>query len=171
MGKNTGPKVHSISVKEIQEFKTHKFLKETCKEEALKELRSYLKEACQEQAYTIGGLVKVARSFQSPPVSDNLREYLSSTSNGTLKAKIDNLIIRNHGGSYSSFETKPGWVSFQKWSGVLYRRFFYFEDNAFVNIYRLSQTELLLYVNHPWSSNQDEKEYLDRVRDVSTRLE
>jgi hypothetical protein len=169
--KNTGPKIHSIPVKEIQKYKAQKFLEESRKEEAQKELRSYLKEVCKEQAHTIGGLVKIARGFQNPPISDNLQEYLSSASDRALKSYIDNLIIESHGGDYSSFRLRENWVSFQKWDGMLFRKFFYYEDNAFVNIYRLSQTELLLLVNHPWSNKRDEEEYLNRMRDASTRLE
>jgi hypothetical protein len=167
MGGNNIPKIHTISVEEIIQFKKKKYQEDQKQAEALKELRYYLKEACCKNAYKMGDLVKIIRNFNSPPISNNLKTYIASTPNRKLKEKIDGFIIKSHGGEYSTFELHPGWNFTCRWSNFLYRKFYFYKDENFVNIYRLSETDLLLYMNHTWINKDEEELYMDRMRNIA----
>ena len=167
MAGNRTPKVRAISVEEIVGH--NKALHEVAvgETEAIKELIAYLKEACSKHAYKMSDMAKIARSFCSPPISDRLKSYLERASNRKIRKNIDPLIVESYVGSYSSFQLRLGWKKIWKWSGLLPRRFYYYENDKFINLYRATDTELLLYVNHEWSCEADKEQYMDRMRNLT----
>jgi hypothetical protein len=113
-------------------------------------------------------MAKVARSFCSPPISGRLKNYLSRVSDRRVKKNIDPLIVETYGESgYTSFKLRPGWKVVWKWSGLLPRRFYYYEDDKFINLYRATEADLLLHVNHEWSCEADKEHYMDRMRNLT----
>ena len=167
MGRDITKKIETISVEEIQQFSRRTYLESQEQVEVIKELGAYLKEACSKQAYKKKDLVIVVRGFSSPPISKRLVDYITGTPNRKLKKHIDSIVVEDHGDSYTPFRLRTGWKRTSKRSGLFKRKFFYYENENFVNLYRLKDTELLLYINHTWDTKKEEEQYKDRMRNMT----
>jgi hypothetical protein len=164
MAKYTVAKVSCISVTEIQEHKKSLTVFSQKREEALKELSAYLKEICSKTALTIPGMVTMMRSLRYPPISEDLRDLIQSSSNWKLRGYFDQLIIANHGGDYSSFNMRKGWDRTKK---KFFGRWYYYYDQPFINVYNIANDQLLLYINHDWEETTYKKVYMDRMLQLS----
>lgn len=160
MAKHTMAKVSYISVTEIQEHKKSLVLFSKKREETLKELLAYLKEMCSKTSLTMPGMVSMVRSLECPPISENLRDLIQSSSNWRLKRYFDQLIIKNHGSDYTSFSMCEGWDRTKK---KFFGKWYYYYDHPFVNVYRLTNDELPLYINHDWGDENYKKVYMDKM--------
>lgn len=164
---NKSTKIHTISVEEILKFNNQQFLEEQSKVDALKELRAFIKEICSKNAYKMRDLTTMIRGFTSPPISENLKNYIVSTTNRKIKRVIDNIIVKQHADDYTSFEANPEWEVIKKRSGIFKRNFYYFNEENFVNVYTIPESQLPLYMNHDWSDKNDKEHYMYRMRNIS----
>ena len=161
-------KIHPISVEEIRKYEKRLYQSDVEQSAALLELAAYVKEACISNAYKLGDLVKVAQALINDSISDRLRRYLSNTPTRVLKKKISDMIVESYGDcGYSVFRTRPGWEFSRSRLLLISRRHYYYVSNNFVNLHRLKDVDLPLYVNHVWDTPEEKELYLDKMRNMT----
>lgn len=165
MAKYTVAKVSCIPVEEIHKYNKNLLIFSRKRDEAKKELRVYLRELCSKTAFTLPGMVAMVRAMPCPPISENLKSLIQSLTNRGLKRCIDQIIIQNHGnGAYTSFSMYDGWDRTKK---SYFGRWYYYYDKPFVNVYRLTNDELPMYINHDWEDDHSKEVYTNRMHQLS----
>lgn len=152
--------IKGIDVNEIIKLRKMDMVNDYCKRVAQKELSYVLKDLALSKACTIKEFTRVLKRLRIPTISENLEKYLRETPRKEIKRFIKQVIIKTYESYGCCFSMHPNWKRFKK----SIRYYYYYESANFLNVYKLKEEDLPLYISGPFESEENRKDLLKRFR-------
>jgi hypothetical protein len=161
LDKNPYKKIERISVEEILKYEQKLYIEDSNKIAAISEMGSFIRDIGSKSAYKLNGFITMIRSLNCPVISNNLVNYIKTSSDHKLIGTLKNIIIENIGCSgYSYFKMHENWKRVHRgW----FSWFYYYNVRDYINIYTINDEKLPLYLNHDFVA-EDKEIFLKRLR-------